>query len=80
MEPVLLTRKLWEDDRIVMVSDGVLEALPGDDKEKFLKDYLESIGRRSPQEMADLVLEFAAACTDGARDDMTVLTAGMWTK
>ncbi len=80
VEPVLLTRKLWEDDRVVMVSDGVLEALPGDDKEKFLKDYLESIGRRSPQELAELVLEFATACTEGARDDMTVLAAGMWAR
>ncbi len=80
VEPALLTRKLWEDDRIVMVSDGVLEALPGDDKEEFMKEYLESIGRRSPQELADMVLEFAGACAGGARDDMTVLTAGIWVK
>ena len=80
VEPALLTRKLWEDDRIVMVSDGVLEALPGDDKEQFLKEYLESIGRRNPQELAEMVLEFAGACADGARDDMTVLAAEIWTK
>lgn len=80
VEPVLLTRKLWEDDRVIMVSDGVLEALPGEDKERFMKDYLDSVGRRSPQELADLVLEFAGAFAEETRDDMTVLAAGIWKK
>ncbi len=79
-EPALLTRKLWADDRIVMVSDGVLEAFPGDDKEQFLKEYLENAGAQSPQELADMVLEFAGACAGGARDDMTVLVAEIWPK
>ena len=80
VEPVLLTRKLWEDDRIIMVSDGVLEALPAEDKERFLKEYLEGIERRNPQDLADMILEFAGSFVDEARDDMTVLTAGIWKK
>ncbi len=78
VEPVLLSRKLWEDDRIVMVSDGVLEALPGCDKERVLKEYLESVERKNPQDMAEMVLEFAGAFTEKAADDMTVLAAGIW--
>ncbi len=78
VEPVLLSRKLWEDDRIVMVSDGVLEALPGDDKELVMKEYLTGAKRRNPQDMADQILEFAGECSGEARDDMTVLVAGIW--
>ena len=43
VEPMLLSRKLWEEDRIVMVSDGVLDALPGEDKEQIMVEYLEGI-------------------------------------
>ena len=78
VEPVLLSRKLWENNRIVMVSDGVLDALPGADKEQVMKDFLESIPRRTPQDMAERILEFAASFAESARDDMTVLTAGIW--
>lgn len=80
VEPVLLSRKLWEDDRIVMVSDGVLDALPGEDKEQVMKEYLEGIEKRNPQDMAAEILEFAAGFAEEVRDDMTVLTAGIWKK
>ena len=40
-EPVLISRKLWEGDRIVMVTDGVLDALPGDDKAESMRQFLE---------------------------------------
>lgn len=49
VEPVLMSRKLWEGDRIVMVSDGVLDALPGDDKEQAMQQYLESAWRWVPR-------------------------------
>ena len=62
----------------MMVSDGVLDALPGADKEQVMKDFLESIPRRTPQDMAERILEFAASFAESARDDMTVLTAGIW--
>lgn len=35
IEPVLMSRKLWDDDRIVMVSDGVLDALPGEEMKRL---------------------------------------------
>lgn len=78
IEPVLLSKKLWENNWVVMVSDGVLDALPGDDKEEVLREYLESIPRKTPQDMADRILWFAGSFTEEARDDMTVLTAGIW--
>ena len=77
-EPVLLTRKLWEEDRVVMVSDGVLDALPETDKEEVMREYLDGMEETNPQEMAERILEFAASFPDSGRDDMTVLVMGIW--
>ena len=35
---------------------------------------------RNPQEMAEEILEFAMSFSQENRDDMTVLTAGIWKK
>ena len=78
VEPVLLSKKLWDDNRIIMVSDGVLDALPGDDKELMLKEFIAGMPVKNPQDMADRVLLFARSFADRAADDMTVLTAGIW--
>ncbi len=78
IEPVLLSKKLWDDDRIILVSDGVLDALPGEEKEQVLKDFLSSLPVGRPQDMAEQVMDFALSFQEGARDDMTVLTAGIW--
>lgn len=40
VEPILLSKKLWDDNRIIMVSDGVLDALPGEDKELSLLEFI----------------------------------------
>jgi stage II sporulation protein E len=78
VEPVLLSKKLWEDNRIIMVSDGVLDALPADDKELMLTEFIAGMPVKNPQDMADRILLFARSFTDKAADDMTVLTAGIW--
>lgn len=78
VEPVLLSRKLWENSRVVMVSDGILEALPGEDKEQVMKEYLEDVESGNPQELAENILGFARSFSQEDRDDMTVLTAGVW--
>lgn len=78
IEPVLISKKLWDGNHIVMVSDGVLDACPGDDKERGLKEYLESLDVKSPQELAQQVLALVWREGQVPRDDMTVLTAGIW--
>lgn len=78
VEPVVLSRKLWENNRVIMVSDGVLDALPGEDKEQVMKEYLEDADEKNPQELAEHILEFAMSFSSENRDDMTVLTAGIW--
>lgn len=78
VEPVLISRKLWDNDRIIMVTDGVLDACPGDEKELTLKAFLENIPVLNPQDMAEHILDFACQNLKEVRDDMTVLVAGIW--
>lgn len=77
-EPVLLSKKLWDGDRVIMVTDGVLDACPGEDKEASMKEYLEGLPLKSPQDTAEQILEFACRPGQALRDDMTVLAAGIW--
>ncbi len=77
VEPVLLSKKLWDGDRVVMVTDGILEACPGEDKEGSLKEYIEGMEVHSVQEMAEDILAFASR-EEEPRDDMMVLVGGIW--
>ena len=64
-----------------MMSDGVLDAMPGEDKEASMKEFLSHIPVRTPQDMAERILRFAlSGDEESMRDDMTVLTAGIWKK
>lgn len=47
------------------------------DKEQSLKEYLESMPVKTPQDMAERILRFACQ-NGGMQDDMTVLAAGIW--
>ena len=73
--------QLQEGDMIVMLTDGVLDALPGEDKEAALCEYLSHSKKNNARELAEDVLQMARACGEGGiRDDMTVLAAGFWKK
>ena len=61
-----------------MVTDGVLDALPGDDKAEAMRQFLEGAEEMPPQELAEKILDFAVSCIPAPRDDMTVLTAEIW--
>lgn len=78
VEPVLLSRKLWDGDRIVMVSDGVLDAMPGDEKERSFCDFLAGLPPAGPQETAEMILAFVLSFEGEPRDDMTVLVGGVY--
>ena len=61
-----------------MVSDGVLDALPGEEKELSMREFLEGAEYGQPQELAEAVLAFARSFHGRPRDDMTVLAARVW--
>ena len=75
-------RKLMHDDIILMVTDGVAEAVEGiADKEGWLADTLERCRAQNPQDVADYILKAAENKSGGLpKDDMTVLAARVWSK
>ena len=70
-------RKLSHEDIILMVTDGVAEAVEGiADKETWLAEVLERCRSRNPQEIADYIIKAAENQSGGLpKDDMTVLAA-----
>ena len=78
VEPVLLSRKLWDGDQVVMVSDGILDAMPGDEKEEAFRDFLAGLPEAGPQETAEMVMTYALSLDGEPRDDMTVLVGGIY--
>ena len=74
-------KKLYDGDYLVMVTDGVLDALPLSREEETMKDILLNIHCSAPREFGRAVLERVLSyCGYRARDDMTVLVAGIWKK
>lgn len=75
------SKKLYDGDYVIMVSDGVLDCAPTEDKEAFLQDTIMSITYKSPQEVANEILSRALK-NHGYEpaDDMTVLVTGIWRK
>ncbi|WP_302626686.1 SpoIIE family protein phosphatase [uncultured Eubacterium sp.] len=76
-----ITKKLYDGDFVVMISDGIVDALQCEDKEEAMGRLIMEINTSSPREMALHILSKALAMTDGVpKDDMTVLCTGIWEK
>ena len=78
VEPVMISRKLWDGDKIIMVSDGVLDAMPGVEKEKAFREFLDGLPDAGGQETAEMILTCALSFEGEPRDDMTVLVGGIY--
>lgn len=74
-------RTLMDGDYIVMVSDGVLDALSQGIGEDMLSELIGSSNLENPGEIANAILNFCIhQCRGHIRDDMTVLVIGIWKK
>ena len=78
-EPEKLERKLMDGDYIIMMTDGVLDALKQNRYEETMRQIIESIGEQNPKEIARRILQFVLHCCGGhIQDDMTVVVLGIW--
>lgn len=73
------TKKLYGGDYVIMVSDGVLDKLPGVDKEQELGRIIMELSNKKPKEMAEAIMKAVKNLGNNDNDDdMTVLVAGVW--
>ena len=72
-------RKLESGDFVIMVTDGVLDALPVGEQDILLETIIQGSAIANPKEMAHHILEQVLAWTGKEpADDMTVLAVGIW--
>lgn len=72
-------RKLYDGDMVIMVTDGVLDALPPEHQEQLMKDIILEHPTNNPKELADYILSRVRQYKSGRfLDDMTVLVTGIW--
>lgn len=75
------SRKLYHGDYLIMMTDGVLDALPVQREEETMKEIIMDVREETPREIGRGILERVLGYSDyRAKDDMTVLVAGMWKK
>ena len=73
------TKKLYDGDFVIMMSDGIIESAARQNKEELLGKMILDMKPGKPQEMARELLKKARKefCVED-EDDMTVLVTGIW--
>lgn len=77
LNPIALENNLEDGDIIVLVTDGVTDAF-AQEGEESLEEFIRQYQGINPGKMAEAILKEAAGRQGGMKDDMTVLTAGIW--
>lgn len=79
MEPEIQYRTLQSGDYVIMLSDGVLDALSQGIGEEVLPEIIGKMEYSNPNEMASQIMAYCLRQSRGQiRDDMTVLVTGIW--
>lgn len=77
----IVSRQLMDGDYIIMLSDGIPDALSQGVGEEMLTEIIGSSEMENPGEMANSILNFCIhQCKGHIRDDMTVMVIGIWKK
>ena len=79
LEVDCVVRSLCDGNFVVMVTDGVLDALPVGEQELIMKMIIEGTSITNPKEMAHHILEQVLECSgEIPLDDMTIMVVGRW--
>lgn len=79
MDMEITKRRLVDGDYIIMLSDGILDALSQGIGEDILPEIIGKVTLKNPGEMANYILNFCLHQSKGRiRDDMTVMVTGVW--
>lgn len=74
VKPEVTEKKLFHGDSVIVLSDGVLDGLPVDEKESLLQDMIKGLPELPPKDMAGAVLMAALRKRYyEPMDDMTVI-------
>ncbi len=72
-------RQLQDGDMVIMLTDGVMDALPAHEQDFLMQMIIEGTQFQNPKEMAHHILEQVLECSgEMPLDDMTVLVIGIW--
>ncbi len=76
-----LVKKLYDGDYIIMMSDGVLDAVPEAERAEFLQQIIGEEPGQNPQVIAGRILNASLLLQNfEPRDDMTVLVCGIFSQ
>ena len=79
LEPDYLQRELENGDTVIMITDGVLDALPVGEQDFLMQMLVEGTVSNNPKEIAHHILEQVLSCSgEIPLDDMTVLVVSIW--
>lgn len=71
--------QLGDGDLVVMMTDGVMDALPSGEQDVLMQMIVEGIPSQNPKEIAHHILEQVLTCSgEIPTDDMTILVVGIW--
>lgn len=78
----LAHRHVEGGDMIIMVTDGIIDSLAGDEPgDRQLMKFIQQLDSLNPQQVADNILDEANKCCGSKPcDDLTVLVAKVWKK
>lgn len=69
-------KKMYDRDYVIMITDGVLDSLPGEHKEQFFIQLMEQIDCEKPQDIADRLLKQIEEYR--IVDDVTIIVARLY--
>ena len=79
LEVDIAERQLESGDMVIMITDGIMDALPVGEQDFLMQMIVEGTKIQNPKEIAHHILEQVLECSgEVPLDDMTVLVIGMW--